>query len=305
MNEEQKLRYCAGYIDGDGCFRVNITTQKSGTVVYERSITVTSTCKESINFFKIIFGGFINSCQKKGNRKKTYTWTVKSKISHPVAIKIRNFLICKKQQCDLFIQYCDNISESNCQKVSFDIIQQRNSFISQIRDNIHNSDLIDADKIKNLKNQPNIIEPTFDDFIYLAGLIDAEGCFRIVKRFRKSSNSFIYNTELAIGNVKYSIIEWLYHRFGGSLTFVAKKSPSRNFSCWSIHSKSLKPILETIKDILIVKREVCCELINFQNTVLKNGGKRSSLGFKEFFKTICRKRDLIADRVHLLNHRGL
>jgi len=304
MNEEQKLRYLAGYIDGDGCFRVNITTQKSGTIVYERSITVTSTCKESIIFFKNIFGGYITSEQKQGNRRKTYTWAVKNKLSYLVAVKIRNFLICKRNQCELYIKYCENLFRTNYQKISIQNIVERNNLVNQIKENIHDFDLLSKEQIQELKKYPMIIEPSINDYFYLSGLIDAEGCFRIVKRFRKSSNSFIYNTELAIGNVKFSIIEWLFHRFGGSLTFTQKKSPSRNFACWSIHSKALIPIIKNVKDFLIVKKKVCQELINFQNTILKNGGKRSSTKFKELFKSICKERDLIIERVHILNHRG-
>jgi LAGLIDADG DNA endonuclease family protein len=304
MNEEQMLRYLAGYIDGDGCFRVNMTTQKSGTIVYERSITVTSTCKDSINFLKTFLGGNVTSQQKKGNRKKTYTWTVKSKLSYLIALKIKNFLICKRNQCELYIKYCENLSKTNYQKVSIQNIEERNDLIYRIREDIHDCDLLSKEQIQELKKYPMIIEPSIDDYFYLSGLIDAEGCFRIVKRFRKSSNSFIYNTELAIGNVKFSIIEWLFHRFGGSLTFKLKNFPSRNFACWSIHSKSLVPIIKNVKDFLIVKKKVCQELINFQNTVLKNGGKRSSVRFKELFKSICKERDLIIERVHILNHRG-
>ena len=52
MNRQQQLIYLAGYIDGDGCFRANITTQKQGAIVYERSITITSVKEEPIIFFK-------------------------------------------------------------------------------------------------------------------------------------------------------------------------------------------------------------------------------------------------------------
>lgn len=304
MNEEQQLRYLAGYIDGDGCFRANITSKKSGIVVYERSITVSSVKEDPIAIFKKTFGGFVYEEQKPGNRRKTYTWTVKGNTALLVAKRIKDFLIIKKNQCSNFIEYCENISFNSFKKVDLEILKKRNFLINSIRQDIHEFDLIEKIKIGNIKNSTNFIEPVSEDYIYLAGLIDAEGCFRVSKRFRKSSNSNIYNTVLEIGNTKITIIEWLYKRFKGSISYIKGSFDKKNSATWSIHSKSLYPIIINVIDYLINKKEVCFELIKFQQTILKNGGRRSSFSFKENYKVICQQRELIIEKIHALNHKG-
>jgi hypothetical protein len=299
------LRYFAGYIDGDGCFRCNITTQKNGIVVYERSITVTSVKREPIDLFFDFFGGHTTEQQKGGNRRRTYSWCIKGDDAREVAIRIEPFLVIKNSQCSIFIDYCNSISHNKFRQVDESILNQRNQLISKIRDEIHNSDLIDREKIIDIKEIRNTIEPSKYDFPYLAGIIDSEGCFRISHRFRPRTNNKIYNTALEIGNTRASIIKWLAERFGGSISFTEKRDNRKSTSIWSIHSKSLKNILKDVFPFLVTKKEVAEELIRFQNTILKNGGKRSSESFKKEFQEICLHRERIIENIHKLNKKGL
>ncbi len=305
MNEQQILRYLSGYIDGDGCFRANITTQKDGTVVYERSITVTSVKKEPIILFFEFFGGFTTEEKKGGNRRKTYTWSIKSKQCIEVAIAIQPFLVIKKNQCSIFIEYCNSIQFNFFKEVHKNVIDRRNNLILAIRKDIHEQDLVSKDFIEIIKTMKNTVVPSEEDFLYLSGLIDAEGCFRVSHRFRERTKSKIYNTSLEIGNTKASIAKWLIERFGGSICFI-KGCRSRKNSCtWALHSKSLSPLIEKIFPFIINKNEVCKELMEFQKTILKNGGRRSSQSFKKEFEAICLQRDLIIDRIHKINKKGL
>lgn len=304
MNTIQQLIYLSGYIDGDGCFRANITKQKSGQLVYERSITITSVKQEPIILFKELVGGFISTDHKKGNVRRIYVWTVKNGEAINTAKKILPFLVLKKKFCEFFITYCESIFP--CQRIPKERRNLRNDLIQSMRNEMHSEGEITQSLIDTLKETGKTLEPTEQDFIYLAGLIDAEGCFRVSKRFRKSTNIWIYNTCLEIGNTRIELIKWLYDRFGGSLCYLSSKRENRRNSCtWSCHAQILYPILEKVVDYLINKREVCEELIKFQNTILKNGGDRHSTSFKEKYALVCQEREVIIERIHKLNRKGL
>lgn len=305
MDTTQQLIYLAGYIEGDGCFRAGITTQKSGQIVYERSITITSVKEEPIILFKELVGGFTYTEQKEGNRRKTYTWTIKNDASLIVARKVLPFLDMKKKLCELYISYCENILETK-KRIVINTINDRNFLLKQIREEIHESGKVSITQIEFIKTLSKTIAPSFQDFIYLAGFIDAEGCFRISKRFRKSTGIWIYNTCLEIGNTRIECIKWLYERFGGSITYISPRNKAKKPSAtWSCHAQILMPILKNVVEFLINKKEVCLELIKFQKTILKNGGDRHSASHKETYKAICQERELIVEKVHKLNRTGL
>jgi hypothetical protein len=306
MDKIKQLIYLAGYIDGDGCFRANITTQKTGYIVYERSLTISSVKKEPLVVFKNLLGGAIREEQKQENHKKIYAWTIKGDASLKASEKIQPFLVMKKEECSIFIRYCKSISEYPIKQVGTQILKVRDSLIDEIRDEIHHAGLIAKDLIEDIRKNRSSIKPTEEDYIYLAGLIDAEGCFRVSKRFRKSTNIWIYNTCLEIGNTKIKMMQWLSDRFGGSICYIPTKRINRRDSAtWCAHSQILYPILIKVVDHLINKKEVCNELIKFQKTILTNGGDRHSSTFKEKYKAVLQERELIVEKIHLLNHKGI
>lgn len=307
MKKESLIKYIAGYIEGDGCFRCNITTKKSGIIVYERSISITSVKKEVIYIFKRFFGGNVSKKEAYQNKRKAYTWTIKGINAENLAKEIEKFLYSKHIQCRIFILFCESIRPNFWKKPSKQIINKRNFYLEEIRKEIHQQDLVTKEKIMNLKKLKKSVEPTISDFIYLSGLIDAEGCLRISSRFRTRNckKEKVYNTVLEIGNSKFKIIEWLAKRFGGSLCFLEKKQSNRlAIGYWAIHAKKLFPILTTIKSFLINKKSVCNELIKFQKTILPNGGDRHSKIFAKDFKRRILQREKIIKKVHKLNHKG-
>ena len=299
--------YLAGYVDGDGCFRCNITTQKSGIIVYERSITISSTKKEVIFFFNKTFGGYISTKKAHKNQKKAYIWTIKGNAAGKLAFNIKSFLVNKAKECDFFIDFCKVIKPNCFLKPAFKIIEKRNDLISKIRQENHHNGLITKEAIVSLKTSKKSIKPTDKDYIYLAGLIDAEGCLRISSRFRNRNNKRekIYNTVFEIGNTKIKMMEWLIKRFGGSLTYISPRRKNKlHAATWALYAKSLYPILFKIKPFLFNKKAVCEELIKFQATILPNGGDRHSKVFTTDFKKRIILREKIIKEVHKLNHKG-
>lgn len=304
---QHDLIYLAGYVDGDGCLRCGTTIQKCGVVVYELSITITSIKKEVLVHFKERFGGNISTVKAKENHRTAHAWTIKGNAAAQLAKKLIPYLVNKAVESSYFIELSSTIKPNSFKKVSSETISHRNNIISQKRIENHENGLVNNESIKFFKTLKNTIKPTEDDFIYLAGLVDSEGCIRISNRcrYRNGKAERIYNTVLEIGNTKIEMIGWLVKRFGGSLTFIQPKiSTRRAVGLWAIHSQALKPILAKIEPFLINKKDVCHEIMNFQQTILPNGGDRHSPAFKKTFERLCLIRHEIIERVHKLNHKG-
>ena len=81
------------------------------------------------------------------------------------------------------------------------------------------SDWVTKEKVNSLKKIGQHIEPTEDDYAYIAGIIDSEGCFRIKKWKPKDKPNYVYAINLEIGNKRFPIFPWLTERFGGNTVF--------------------------------------------------------------------------------------
>ena len=168
------------------------------------------------------------------------------------------------------------------------------------------SDFVTKEKIDKIKGVSPSITPTDEDFAYLAGLIEAEGTFRIKSWKPSNKPNKVYNASLEIGNTRYPIFPWLMDRFGGNISFSHPKRNKRACAIWSIQSRSLEEILNKIYPFLRTrKKKVCEKLIEFNKTILPNGGDRHSETFKKRMDAIIAKRDLIIEEVHHLNKKGV
>lgn len=168
------------------------------------------------------------------------------------------------------------------------------------------SDLVTKEKIEKIKVVKPSIIPTDADFAYLAGLIEAEGTFRIKSWKPKNRPNKVYNTSLEIGNTRYPIFPWLMDRFGGNISFTEKKTGRRAVAIWSLQSASLIKIVEKIHPFLRTRKKKVCELLmEFDKTILNNGGDRHSLAFKERISAVLAKRESIIEEVHKLNKKGV
>lgn len=306
---QNHLIYAAAYIEGDGCFRLN-TYFIDKIKVYERSITITSVCEETILYFLKTFGGYTGIAPFKERHKKAYVWTIKGNKAFFLAKKLFPYFVSKKIECSIFIDLCKTIIPNDFKKICNETIETRNDLLKQFKIERHESSLVTKHGIENLYDFKKTIIPTHNDYIFLAGLADSEGCFRISSRHRNRNNKRekIYNTTFEIGNTKIEIIKWCVERFGGSIVFVPAQKRNkgrRNFATWGIHAKSLFPILSNIRPFLKNKKSVCEELIKFQQTILPNGGDRHSESFRKDFLCRVAEREKIIVNVHKLNKRGI
>ena len=297
--------YAAGYIDGDGCFYLGKTIQKPKMItVYEYSIQAVSVKKPVLDHFKEVFDGYIRKKPSKVNHRDAFCWTIKGPQAVQLAEHMLPYLVDKQSQCRLFIQYAKLIYRNKFRTVDETLIQKRNDLINNIRWDRHMTNFITKEDIELLKDKKCTITPSAIDYPYLAGLIDSEGCFRIKKWKPSNKPNHVYNISLEIGNTKLPILPWLVERFGGSVVFIAEKAKRRASAIWTLSAAALYEILPKIRPFLTSKQEVCDKLIEFQKTILPNGGDRHSELFRALFEKRREIRERIIQEVHQFNLKG-
>lgn len=302
-NTENLLYYISGYIDGDGCFYLGKFNKKSITV-YEYSLQVVSVKELVLQEFKKEFGGCVRIKPYKERHRDAFCWTIKGPDAVNLAKSIQNILIEKRIECSLFIDFTKIIERNKFKVVENSVIDRRNKIIEQIRKEKHMNNKISREDIEKLKDQANTITPTDLDYPYLAGLMDSEGCFRIKKWKPKNRPNDVYSISIEIGNTKLPIMPWLIKRFGGSIIFIEGKGKKRSSATWTLSAAALFKILPKIRPFLRSKQIVCDKLIEFQETILSNGGDRHSALFKAMFEKRREIRERIISEVHEFNRTG-
>lgn len=305
-----KYAYLAGYTDGDGSIFCRTYIQKPSTKVYESSLQICSVDQNICNYFFHEFKGAVHKRpEKRNNRRDSWLWYVKGKQCQSILEEMINFLILKKRISILCCSLIENVSCKRSYKrnpVSESTHQLRQNIIHQIKEEIHMNDRIDENLFQSLKDIKKIKIPSNADFAYLAGLIDAEGCFRIQHwQPKRQGRSEHWVITLEIGNSKFSIFPWLLERFGGSIIY-RKPTKSRHNAMiiWSLRSDALFQILPNIYPFLRVKKERCEKLVQFHQISIPLGGDRKSQTFKNHVMDVLHTRKILFDEFQILNAKG-
>lgn len=295
--------YTAGYVDGDGCIYIGKFKQKK-IDVYEISLQIVSVKKDVLIIFEETYGGYIREKPFKPKHRDAFCWTIKGTDALKVLKNIRPFLVDKINQCTIAMEFGSLIKANNFRTVTSEIINQRNDLIFKIRKSRHMENMVTREAIESLKDKKHTVTPSDIDYPYLAGLIDSEGCFRIKKWKPKNKPNHVYNITVEIGNTKLPIMPWLIERFGGSVCFIEERKNKKASATWTLSAAALYEILPKIRPYLVSKQEVCDKLIEFQKTILSNGGDRHSALFKALFEKRREIRERIIQEVHEFNRKG-
>jgi len=305
MTERDLIAYTAGYIDGDGCLYMGKHFPKfSNYPNYEASLQILSVRKAPLVLFKNKWGGSIRSKKTKPSHKTPFVWGIKGKKAFQLLQRCLPYLVDKEERAHVFIEMRAHIQANNFQQVSQEGRAVRDDLISKNRAFTNQSQEITKEMIQESENRKMTIPVQEIDYPYLAGLIDSEGCFRVKKWKPKARPRSVYSIHLEIGNSKFPIIEWLIARFGGSISYAKGAGRKKPAAIWSLSSKSLNAILPKIYPHLISKKEVCKKLMDFQETIIPNGGDRHSQEFNELFEKTVRTREKIVEEIHKLNAKG-
>jgi hypothetical protein len=285
--------YIAGYIDGDGCFDIRTNTSKTNS-----KIDIASVNLDILIYFAKVFGGNVQ-ISKKGKtakQKPCHHWVIHGKDSCKFAINILPYLIEKRSQCQTYI----------------DVIQSKLSDRTKFKEIFFHTkshlELVTKQTFEELRLVEKSIEPTEEDFIYLAGFIDAE-CSLGIQNYKPANRpNKVYKISLQLNNSVSPVFFWIRERFGGHVHFIDRKSKDitrRDQICWRISGKSLYPILKQLRPFLHHKQPVCDKLIEFHETILPNGGARHTQAFRDAYSAVLAKRECILHDVHKLNLKGV
>ena len=104
---------------------------------------------------------------------------------------------------------------------------------------------------------------TSEDWAYIAGYMDADGCFTIASNpNRKTGNQHFCGTSTT-SNTDSKIPKMLYETFGGSLYVETGKRNNKDFTRWRLTGQTLKPFLRSIIPFLRMKQERASLLLRF------------------------------------------
>lgn len=306
-----KYAYLAGYTDGDGSICCRIYTQKPKLIkVYESSLQICSVDEDICAYFKEEFTGSVHKRpEKRANRRPTWLWYAKGMRCFHLLKKIESYLILKRNSSVLCCSLIDEVFHGfSCRnhKIPEESHRNRESIIKKLKEEIHMNDRVNEENFNSLKELNQSIEPSRADFAYIAGLIDAEGCFRIKHwQPKRQGRNETWVISLEIGNTKFLIFPWLLQRFGGSVTYRKPTTQRHNaMIIWSLSSDALYRFAKDVYPFLRVKKERCEKLIQFHQTSVPNGGNRKSKEFRNYICDLLITRRALFDEFQVLNKKG-
>ena len=133
------------------------------------------------------------------------------------------------------------------------------------------------------------------ELAYLAGIMDADGCFYIGQPGQKT-----HTLRLFVMSTSKCLIDYLYKTYGGfQYSRKIEKLTWKIRHEWFIDRQVLDELLERLKPYLIIKKEQCEVAITFRKTFLR--GKRKYHKIPEDLLVI---RNQCHQRMRLLNKKG-
>jgi intein/homing endonuclease len=124
VTEDTELAYVAGFIDGEGCFRINT----NGSI----ELTIINTSKSSLDFvLKVLRFGRVAERKQRVN-KAQYQYRVYGPKCLEIVNRLLPYLIEKKPQAELIIEYKRNYKPSRKKGEGKSELQL--SFIKRISD---------------------------------------------------------------------------------------------------------------------------------------------------------------------------
>lgn len=120
--------------------------------------------------------------------------------------------------------------------------------------------------------------PDKEQDAYMAGILDGEGCIRIVHdTVNNIDRSYDrYRLFIAVSNTNKNVLEWAADRYGGSVCIHNKFSKVKNEkTCfgWSCQGKHAYNILQKLYPYLIIKRERCQVAFFFMDRDYNDNGE--------------------------------
>lgn len=138
---------------------------------------------------------------------------------------------------------------------------------------------------------------TSEECAYLAGLIDGEGCFSIVKR--KSRGRVVHQAALVIAMTAGDLLEYWQQRTGlGKITTQEACNGHKKYYRWTLWSRQGATLCAAVRPYLMLKRPCADVFERFRAT------KGLQLGRAGVSVGLLAVREGLKQEMHALNYRG-
>lgn len=151
------------------------------------------------------------------------------------------------------------------------------------------------------KNVPFTTKQTSEQFAYIAGIIDGEGCFYFGKvKQGRYGNGTQWHCKLAVTSTDKILTDWLNETFGGCkeqrYRYTSKKTYERPIYRWDATGELLDYLLPKIYPYLLIKKPQCEVMFEIRKTYKNIGSKRLP-------DEVVAKRQTLLEEIRKLNSR--
>lgn len=240
------LAYLSGIIDSEG----NVVTTK---YVHLR---VSNKSELLIRFLQKNWNGSVSL--DKRPQKSCYSWKASNKKFIPLLPQLKNYLLIKRRQIELWIKVISlyrrfNHKEYGQNKEIVRNIRKRISFLNQNTLDVLGKNLSNSEELPKWDNSELSLS---EKLSYLAGLIDGDGYIYMKKVKNKEGNIYYYPT-VGIVSIHKWFIDYLIKEFPATLGIKKPKLENRRYLYeWLSHQETIKFLIENnIENFSLIKKK--------------------------------------------------
>lgn len=286
MKRNLLLANIAGTLDGEGSFGVEYNPRMNS---YLPRVQVHMTEEKPLRRLLGLFGGSMQlvKMDTKG-RKQPYHYTASGKNARDLIEQVIPYLIEKRRQAQILLDLQANIDEWNQKprkrgNLPLDVIDYRKSLYLQ------------CSELKQLPVNGEGFDCYWSDkerVAYLAGYLEAEGCFTII---RGNGNHFYSVISVQVQSKAPLLI--LEVTFGGTIIEIHKIF-GKDLFMWRVKSRPAADVCRAISRYLLFRHEEADIIRTLQNTTDLWAKKVGRRGMPEW---LTMKRIEWLNRIHLIH----
>ena len=137
--------------------------------------------------------------------------------------------------------------------------------------------------------------PSRDAIIYLAAIVDGEGCLCISKHKSNHNRGYNHQVRLEVSNTDKRLLDWIQERFGGRVaiyTHAQQPKNSRQTSYrWICEGKRLTHICELIHPFSVIKKEQIDIMLKIRYSMQKPTSHKGKQGIQPVLQSELDLRD--------------
>lgn len=254
MKKEILIAHAAGILDGEGCFGI---AKNANFNTYSPSVQVVMTNRKPLDQLLGLFGGSISEHKKNPRHKQAYHYSIKSKDAVRMTQAVMRYLIEKREQAQTILDLDSSLQEWNAKsRLRGNLPQEVVAYRAELkaRISILKSTAVSDAPTRNLKKRELLA--------YLAGVLEAEGCFSIQQG---PGNSF--RSQVTVQMCCKAILKEIQCSFGGTVVDRGvRKELYKPISVWRVSGRRAADLCRAISPFLSFRHEEADLLRQMQAT---------------------------------------